>query len=208
MRARIFEPFAQSRQSLDRSRGGLGLGLAIVDNLVRLHGGTIKVQSEGANRGSMFTVTLPAVESVDRAEARVAAQADSPARHEGSVLIVDDNVDAANMLAELLGARGYRTLATADGPSALKAIETFSPDVAVLDLGLPVMDGYELARMLRLHPTAARTRLIALTGYGQAEDRRRTAAAGFAAHFVKPIDANALCVAIGRLLDAGGVGST
>ncbi|HEY0480516.1 MAG TPA: ATP-binding protein [Kofleriaceae bacterium] len=201
MLSRIFEPFAQSRQSLDRSRGGLGLGLAIVDNLVRLHGGTVTVTSEGPNRGSEFTVRLPVLDGAAAASAQSPPVVARSSRGDGRILIVDDNIDAAQMLADLLGAHGYRTLATHDGPSALKALEAFSPHVAVLDLGLPVMDGYELARALRSRPESAATRLIALTGYGQPEDRARSAAAGFAAHVVKPIDGNLLRSMIDRLIE-------
>jgi CheY-like chemotaxis protein/anti-sigma regulatory factor (Ser/Thr protein kinase) len=201
MLARIFEPFAQSRQSLDRSRGGLGLGLAIVDNLVRLHGGTVTVTSAGPNRGSEFTVRLPVLDGAAAASTRSGQAVARSTRGDGRILIVDDNIDAAQMLADLLGAHGYRTLATHDGPSALKALEGFAPHVAVLDLGLPVMDGYELARVLRSRPESAATRLIALTGYGQPEDRARSAAAGFAAHVVKPIDGNVLRSMIDRLIE-------
>jgi signal transduction histidine kinase len=192
----IFEPFTQARQAIDRAHGGLGLGLAIVSNLVRLHGGAVSVSSEGPGRGSEFVVRLPALDvtGVIQASQDVAAAVRGGAR----VLIVDDNIDAAQMLAELLDAGGYQTLATHDGPSALAAVESFEPQIAVLDIGLPVMDGFELARLLQQR--LARTKLIALTGYGQPEDRARAAAAGFAAHFVKPVDADKLRAMIEQLV--------
>jgi signal transduction histidine kinase len=201
MLERIFEPFAQARQSIERAQGGLGLGLAIVDNLVRLHRGTATASSPGPGRGSEFTVCLPALDLPDA----VTLPANVPRvvqACDARVLIVDDNVDAAQMLADLLDIAGYDTLAAHDGPSALDAAEAFRPQVAVLDLGLPIMDGFELARHLRAHPALATTKLVALTGYGQAEDRAKTAAAGFAAHFVKPVDNDALCATIQKLLSA------
>ena len=199
MLRRVFEPFAQERQSIDRAQGGLGLGLAIVDNLVKLHGGTVSARSDGRGRGSSFTVSLPLLAGTDVARRPVRA------RHitqpgEARILIIDDNVDAAQLLADILSATGYRTLVTHDGPSALQAARTFQPQIAVVDIGLPVMDGFELARHLLAPTTAISTKLIALTGYGQAQDRVKTAAAGFAAHLVKPVDLDQLREVIERLL--------
>jgi signal transduction histidine kinase len=198
MLRRVFEPFAQERQSIDRARGGLGLGLAIVDNLVKLHGGTVTAASEGRGRGSELTVRLPLSEHApaDRAADRAGAAA---ASGEARILIIDDNVDAAQLLADLLAAGGYHTLAAHDGPSALQVAGAFRPQIAVVDLGLPVMDGFELARHLRARTDLA-TRLVALTGYGQAQDRARTAAAGFEAHLVKPVDIEQLRRVIEQLL--------
>jgi CheY-like chemotaxis protein len=183
----VFEPFAQASQAIDRARGGLGLGLAIVDNLVKLHHGTVVAHSEGPGRGSEMIVSLPLL-----AGARVARAATRPARTakngEARILIIDDNVDAALLLAEVLAAAGYDTLAAHDGPSALQSAARFRPHVAVVDLGLPVMDGFELARLLVAEPALERTKLVALTGYGQAADRAASREAGFDVHLTKPVD--------------------
>jgi signal transduction histidine kinase len=200
MLRRVFEPFAQERQSIDRARGGLGLGLAIVDNLVKLHGGTVTATSAGRDQGSQFTVSLPALEGVPVVAA--AAPERAAPTGEARILIIDDNVDAAQLLADVLAAGGYRTLAAHDGPSALAVIDSFQPQLAVVDLGLPVMDGYELARHLLARPASTALQLVALTGYGQPKDRERTSAAGFAAHLVKPVDIAQLRQVIERLLPA------
>ncbi|MEO7731592.1 MAG: ATP-binding protein, partial [Kofleriaceae bacterium] len=150
MLGRIFEPFTQDPQSIERSQGGLGLGLAIVDNLVKLHGGTVTAHSAGRGHGSELTVRLPLIDPPVVAAAPVATP--DAAAGEARILIIDDNVDAALLLAEVLAAGGYHTLAVHDGPSALHAAEAFHPQLAVVDLGLPVMDGFELARHLRERP--------------------------------------------------------
>jgi len=187
MLTQVFEAFAQAPQSIDRAQGGLGLGLAIVANLVKLHGGTVTANSEGRGRGSEFILCLPAIEMPEVALVTSQAPQVVP-RGDARVLIVDDNVDAAELLADVLQAGGYQTRAVHDGPSALKAADEFQPQIALLDLGLPVMDGFELAQLLRHRSELATTKLIAITGYGQPEDRAKTAAAGFAAHMVKPVD--------------------
>ncbi len=192
----IFESFVQEARSLHRAQGGLGLGLTIVRSLVESHGGTVTAHSEGAKRGSLFTVRLPAA----------SVGADAPlASTEGRfvsgvgiaavpqrVLVVDDNPDAAATLADALAAAGHDTRVAHDGPTALRIAATFHPEVAVLDIGLPVMDGFELAERLK---NANHVRLVAVTGYGQESDVRRARAAGFDAHFVKPVN-------LERLLDA------
>jgi signal transduction histidine kinase/two-component SAPR family response regulator len=188
MLRRAFELFVQERQTLDRSRGGLGLGLAIVRSLVELHGGSVAAASPGKGHGSVFTIRLPRIPAAPafpdlRIEERKLATAPTALR----VLVVDDNRDAALLLAETLEAFGYVTRAVHDGPTALDVAETFLPDIAVLDIGLPIMDGYEVAQRIRTHARLERTRLIAVTGYGQIQDRDRSAAAGFAAHLVKPV---------------------
>jgi PAS domain S-box-containing protein len=187
MLPRIFELFAQERQDIDRSQGGLGLGLAIVKSMVTIHDGTIAAHSEGHGKGSVFTVELPAAAPRDASEpAPPAPPSTQPIAGSGQrVLVVDDNVDAAEMLAELLRASGYATSIAHDGPVALDLARTFRPDVVLIDIGLPVMDGYELAR--RLRDTLDGARLIAVTGYGQQGDRDRSLAAGFDAHLVKPV---------------------
>jgi signal transduction histidine kinase len=196
MLPRIFELFVQERQALDRAQGGLGLGLAIVRSLVQLHGGTAAVRSDGPGKGTVFTVTLPlASELACGAEPEADQPIDGRKGHK-RVLIVDDNEDIAVMISELLTVWGYETRYAHDALAALAMAESFAPDVAVLDIGLPVMDGYELARRFGQNTALARTRLIAVTGYGQEQDRKRAHDAGFAAHLVKPVDPERLRRAI------------
>ncbi len=182
----VFDTFVQSQQALDRSRGGLGLGLAIVRNLVELHGGTVAVRSGGQGQGSAFFVRLPAATSSSE-EIVVASPAELVQDTLRRVLVVDDNQDSAESLAMLLNYEGHQTRVVHSGPDALAAVDDFEPDVVLLDLGLPVMDGYEVARQLRQRTAAKRICLVAVTGYGQAGDRLRTRAAGFDEHLVKPI---------------------
>jgi len=183
----VFDMFVQERQASDRAQGGLGLGLAIVQRVVSLHNGTVQVRSEGRGRGSEFTVRLPPAAPLPTA-VRETSAGSAPAARMGMprILIVDDNEDAAELLALTLQARGHITQVALDGPAALEGVLAFAPDVALLDLGLPGMDGCELAQRLRMKD--ARLRLIALTGYGADKDRERTHAAGFDAHLVKPVD--------------------
>ena len=193
MLPRIFDSFVQDRQALDRARGGLGLGLAIVRSLVTLHDGSVTAESAGRGLGASFTVRLPlSVErrrdGVEPAATHVRVPASvTPKR----ILVVDDNEDAASMLATGLMAYGHDVRTAGDGPTALSLIDGWKPEVAVLDLGLPVMDGYELAKRLAERCERPPT-LIALTGYGQEQDRSRSAEAGFQAHLVKPVDMEAL----------------
>jgi CheY-like chemotaxis protein len=191
---RIFDLFVQGGQSLDRAQGGLGLGLTIVKSLVERHGGSVSVHSEGPNLGSEFVVTLPlALEASRQVDVPIAGRsARARFRVAPRILIVDDNHDAAEMLAEVLRARGYETRIAHDGPEALRVATAFKPEAAFLDIGLPVMDGYELASRLRELPGLSTVRLIAVTGYGQESDRRRTEAAGFEHHMVKPVDLEVL----------------
>ncbi len=196
---RVFDLFSQGRQSIDRSEGGLGLGLTIVRRLVELHGGHVTAASQGVGEGSTFSVHLPIAKGAPiPLEATVPAAGRSPRGASRRVLIVDDNVDAAELLARLLDELGYITRTAHDGPGALKVLETFHPDSAVLDIGLPVIDGYELAQLIRARRDCGGIRLIALTGYGQANDRERTARAGFDGHLVKPVGTARLAA----LLDA------
>jgi CheY-like chemotaxis protein len=190
---RVFDLFVQERQAIDRSQGGLGLGLTIVRSLVGRHGGTVSVTSDGPGKGSEFVVRLPRASAgsvledapVDGATSRsvIARLNDSP-----KVLVVDDSVDGAEMLAAALSAKGYDTRVAHDAPVALRIAADFQPDVALLDIGLPVMDGYELAARLRQMPELNGMKLIALTGYGQESDRRKSREAGFDHHLVKPVD--------------------
>jgi signal transduction histidine kinase len=196
---RVFEPFVQQPQGSDRSCGGLGLGLAIALSLVERHGGTIRAESEGPGAGSRFVVELPASQMTAAPAAAEAVPATAMVPRRGKVLIVDDNVDAAELLAEALRQSGYETRVAHDGPTALDLARSFGPAVALLDIGLPVMDGYELGAKLRDEVGGSRAvTLIAVTGYGQDLDRQRSSAAGFLAHLVKPIDLDAL----GQLLDS------
>lgn len=189
----VFDLFVQGERTIERSQGGLGLGLAIVQSLVSLHGGRASAQSDGVGRGSLFEVRLPLATLEARAAAtdgvtRLEPPIQSPETACRRVLVVDDNVDAAQLLAEALADLGHETRVAHDGPSALTVAERFSPHVALLDIGLPVMDGFELARRLKGDlPGMPDLRLIALTGYGQASDRQLSAAAGFDRHFVKPV---------------------
>jgi signal transduction histidine kinase/ActR/RegA family two-component response regulator len=193
----VFDLFSQERQSIDRAQGGLGLGLAIVKNLVSMHGGSVSAHSEGRGKGSTFTVVLPlATISSSEAEQRPRPKPVTHSSELRRVLIVDDNRDSADMLALVLNMLGHTTKIAEDGPEALTYLEHFPFDVALLDIGLPAMDGYELARRLRLHPISASARLFALTGYGQQDDVKMAQEAGFDAHFVKPVNVTVICEAI------------
>jgi PAS domain S-box-containing protein len=187
---RMFELFVQGYQDADRAEGGLGLGLTLVRSLVQLHGGDVEARSAGLHAGSTFIVRLPAVDQRFEAEpdpepARPTAAA--PARRH-RILVVDDNEDARMLLADVLATLGHQVRAAPDGPSALAVLEVFKPDVAILDIGLPGMDGYELATRIRAVPEHQQLRLLALTGYGQPQDASKTRHAGFDAHLVKPVD--------------------
>lgn len=188
---KVFEMFVQERQGTDRSQGGLGLGLAIVRSLVEMHGGKVSVASEGQGRGTEFTVTLPFAEHHAAGAGGPAAVAAEPQARR-RVLVVDDNEDAAQTLADWLAARGHVTDVAYDGPSALQRAREAQPDVVIVDIGLPVMDGYELARGLREEHGSRSLLLIALTGYAQEADKRRTEQAGFDAHLVKPVSVEQL----------------
>jgi PAS domain S-box-containing protein len=186
MLARLFEPFSQADRTLDRSQGGLGLGLAIVKGLTELHGGNVRAESGGLGRGATFTVTLPTAAEPPA----VLPMTTTPhaAGRRLRVLVVEDNRDAADSLRMLLEAYGYRVEVAYSGPDGVRAAEEHRPDVVVCDIGLPGMDGYAVAGALRRNPRTASSRLIALTGYGQEEDRRRAREAGFDEHLTKPAD--------------------
>jgi PAS domain S-box-containing protein len=181
--ATVFDPFVQGERRVHRAKGGLGLGLALVHSLVTLHGGTVEAHSAGKGHGSRVTVRLPLAAA---APARRTPSIRVPDAARRRVLVVDDNDEAADILAELLRLAGHEVLVAHDGPTALGAVPAFHPDVALLDIGLPVMDGYELARRIKKEVPAA-PRLIALSGYGQEDDRRRSLEAGFELHLVKPV---------------------
>jgi CheY-like chemotaxis protein/two-component sensor histidine kinase len=195
----VFELFVQGKRAPDRADGGLGIGLALVKNLVELHGGSVVAASAGRGAGSELTVTLPrSTRPLVVEPPRLALPVTMDARR---IVIVDDNEDAALLLGELLRTFGHEVVTAHDPESALRVIGDFEPDVAVLDIGLPGMDGYELARELRAR--SHRCRLVALTGYGQESDRERAMAAGFDGYLVKPVSLPALLAFV-----AGGVTAT
>jgi len=185
----VFDLFVQGGRTIDRSQGGMGLGLAIVKSLVALHGGTVAASSDGVGQGSEFVITLPLVTAdapVVRAQGSIAPPVAPAAANPRSVLVVDDNQDAAELIAEALSAAGHDVRTAFDGPAALAVSEEFGPDVVFLDIGLPVMDGYEVARRMRALD-GKRMTLVAITGYGQEADRKRALDAGFDRHLVKPV---------------------
>ncbi len=181
----IFKRFVQAKQGADRADGGLGLGLAIVRSLTELHGGSVSAYSAGKNQGSQFTVTIPLYSGSLARRTPVVTRVSTVRR--GRILVVDDNEDANELLCKALVARGHLVQSALDGPSALALAKAQPPELAILDMGLPVMDGYELALLLRAQPGSEQVRLVALTGYGQAEDKRKASAAGFDRHLVKPV---------------------
>jgi PAS domain S-box-containing protein len=184
---RVFDMFVQQPQGLDRSRGGLGLGLTLVKRLVELHEGSVAVASDGPGRGSEFTVRLPvSTRQLGRHDA--APSAPDPAPQRLRVLIAEDNADARDSLQLLIELAGHEVEAAEDGPGALEKIRAVMPDVAVIDIGLPGMDGYAVARAVRQDPVTRSVRLVALTGYGQADDKKRALDAGFDVHVAKPVD--------------------
>lgn len=184
----VFEMFTQAERTSDRSQGGLGIGLALVKSLVELHDGTVSVFSAGIGKGSHFTVCLPRI-AVQEAHSEPHKSVRSAAPVKGRrMLVVDDNFDAAHMLAMLLEATGHETIIEHTAKGALERARTELPEICLLDIGLPDLDGNDLARQLRAHPETARAILIAITGYGQEHDRKRTAESGFDHHFVKPVD--------------------
>jgi PAS domain S-box-containing protein len=195
----LFDMFVQAPQSLDRSQGGLGLGLALVRSLVSLHGGTVGAQSDGPGKGSTFTVHLPLLQASSPPPVATTARASALAgagRH--LVLIVDDNQDAADTLADALTALGHAVRVAYDAPTAIAAARELRPEVALLDIGLPVMSGYELRQ--RIHDELPDTRFVAISGYGQASDHEQSRAAGFARHVNKPVDVHTVHALLGELM--------
>ena len=182
VRAHLFEPFSQGRQPLDRGRGGLGLGLAMVKGLVELHGGTVAASSDGPGSGTRFTVKLPVVAAPRRARAGDAPRRAARLR----VLVIEDNEDAASSLKQVLELSGHEVEVALDGPSGLALARAHRPEIIICDIGLPGMNGYEVARALRADPASRSAFLIALTGYARPDDARRAAEAGFDRHMGKP----------------------
>ncbi len=185
---RVFDLFAQAQVTPDRNSGGLGLGLSLVKSLVELHGGTVSCSSPGPGLGSCFSVHLPAVQASATAMPPPPSLAGQGAAAPLHLLVVDDNRDAAGMLAMLLRLQGHEVVVEHSSRAGLSRAAATAFDACLLDIGLPLMDGHNLARLLRRLPSMAGVVLIAVTGYGQDEDRQRTRAAGFDHHFVKPVD--------------------
>jgi signal transduction histidine kinase len=185
--AKVFDLFVQAEQGFDRSEGGLGIGLTLVKALVELHGGTVDVASEGVGRGTEFAVRLPLVDAKVTAQRETAASSDTagPPRR---ILVIDDNDDAAESLAIMLRLAGHQVVTAHDGTGGIAAAHQFQPDVVFLDIGLPGLSGYEVAQRLRAEATERPVTLVALTGYGQEEDRRHARSVGFDHHLVKPPD--------------------
>ncbi|MEO8152730.1 MAG: ATP-binding protein [Rhizobacter sp.] len=187
----VFRMFTQGKQSIDRPQGGLGLGLSIAQSLARMHGGELSAHSAGPGTGSTFTLVLPLIVATTALEAPAPEEAPAAACARRA-LLVDDNVDAASVLAELLAEWGFETALAPDALSALRLLEEGHFDVALVDIGLPGMDGYELAQQIRKDGRFEHIRLVAVTGYGQAIDRARSSEHGFKAHLVKPVDLSVL----------------
>jgi CheY-like chemotaxis protein len=190
MLPRVFDMFAQERPPDTRAEGGLGIGLTLARGLVELHGGTISADSPGPGLGSTFTIRLPGPVGSPSDHTRPGpAVPRPPARR---VLVVDDVPDSVESLSTLLRLLGQEVRAAYDGPEAIRVAEDFQPDLILLDIGMPGMSGLDVCRELRKRPATSRTRIVALTGYGQEEDRRRSKEAGFDRHIVKPLDPDAL----------------
>jgi signal transduction histidine kinase/CheY-like chemotaxis protein len=193
MLPKVFDMFTQANRSLDRSQGGLGIGLSLVRGLVEMHGGSVEVHSDGQGKGSEFIVRLSVLLSARRGKQPVDGTGDNG---RGSsklrILVVDDNEDSAISLGLMLEIMGHATCTAHDGLQAVKVAESFRPDVVLLDIGLPRLNGYDACRRIREQPWGESLVLIALTGWGQAEDKRRSKEAGFNFHMVKPVDPTAL----------------
>jgi len=202
MLPRVFDLFVQADASLERADGGLGIGLTLVDRLTRLHGGRVSATSDGAGHGTEFTVHLPLLDAEARS-GTVRPQTSPPAVEPRRILIVDDNQDSAEMLAALLQLDGHAVRVVADGRSALTAAGAFDPDVVLLDIGLPGMNGFDVIREIRATPALRHLAVVATTGFGRDEDRARTREAGFDHHLTKPID----IADVRRLLATVGAGA-
>jgi two-component system CheB/CheR fusion protein len=195
---RMWELFMQAERAPDRAQGGLGIGLTVVRRLVEMHGGRVAAHSDGPGKGSQFSVTLPAL-AVAAEDVRVEKPAASVSQRIARVLLVEDNPDAADSLALLLEVLGHRVRSVYDGVTGLDAARANPPDVMLVDIGLPGMDGYEVAQLVRRDPALKNVVLVALTGYGRDEDKRRAMAAGFDYHLVKPVNPDALQGLVARL---------
>ena len=197
--ARAFELFAQDERTLDRSQGGMGLGLALVQRLAEAHQGSVAAHSDGIGKGSTFILRLPLAQPQAPAGPDSAGAAAAPATRSLRLLVVDDNVDAAETLGMLMADAGHQVTVEHSSRIALDRAREIRPDICLLDIGLPDIDGNELARRLRLQPETAGAVLIAVTGYGQERDRNESYAAGFDYHFVKPVDMPRLQALMARI---------
>jgi CheY-like chemotaxis protein len=185
--------FSQAAPALERSQGGLGIGLSLVKGLVELHGGSVEARSEGPGKGSEFAVRLPVVDGTTAPQTPQPAGGEkATARPRRRVLVVDDCRDAADSLAMLLRLAGHEVHAAHDGREAVESAGRFRPDVALLDIGMPKLNGYEVARHIRQQPWGRQVVLVAITGWGQEEDKRRAMEAGFDEHLTKPVAPAAL----------------
>lgn len=195
MLPRLFSPFEQAPQDIARSSGGLGLGLALVDGIVKLHSGQVSAESDGPGTGARFLVRLPRI-------GPPCATREQPPNDAAAlrILVIEDNVDAARVLAELLQLQDHQVWVATDGPTGITLAHEHTPDVILCDIGLPGMSGYDVAKALRSSPDLGGTRLIALSGYGQPDARDKSADAGFETHLVKPVD----LATLERLLAASG----
>lgn len=196
----LFEMFSQQQDAQGRSEGGLGIGLALTRGLVHLHGGTIDARSPGLGKGSTFTVRLPAAAVVPSpvGDLGMALLGRAEPSKGSMVLVVDDNVDAARTLAALLELDGWNTMISHDASHAVQTAARTFPDIALLDLGLPKVSGYELAAMLRASSHGRKLRLAAISGWGQQEDKDRASVAGFDRHFTKPVQSEELLQWLGQ----------
>ncbi|MES2831810.1 MAG: response regulator [Pseudomonadota bacterium] len=193
----VFDVFVQGESSLDRAQGGLGIGLALVRQLMELHNGTIEAQSDGPQCGSSFTIRLPMSEPAALPAVIGKIERDGT---QCRILLIEDNEDGRDMMATMLSGYGHDVLEAADGIEGLRIAASGRPDIALVDIGLPSIDGYEVARRLRANPDTSEIRLIALTGYGLAEDQRRAIDAGFDLHLVKPVNFELLMIAVNNCL--------
>ena len=192
---KVFDMFIQVNNTLNRAQGGLGVGLALVKQLVELHGGTVAAESAGEGQGSTFSIRLPRASAPMDAEQEKTSplSATSIGRR---ILVVDDNVNGAMMLAMMLDLTGHATRTAFNGHEALAIAEAFDPEIVFLDIGLPDMNGYKVAKLLKAMPTLANTMLVALTGWGSKDDRRRSEEAGFHLHLIKPVEIEAVVMAV------------
>ncbi|MBL8828793.1 MAG: PAS domain-containing protein [Planctomycetaceae bacterium] len=204
---RIFGIFSQAKPALERSQGGLGIGLWLVKRLVELHGGSVEAYSEGANRGSEFIVRLPIHDDVETADAPTSGDdtESRAAQDQRKILVVDDNRDSADSLAMALKLMGSDVATAYDGEQAVKAVESLHPDVMLLDIGMPLLNGYDACRRIRSQPWGRDVFIVALTGWSQVEDQRRAEEAGFNAHMVKPVDHGALKTLLAKVPRRKGV---
>jgi CheY-like chemotaxis protein len=192
----IFDMFMQVDRSSERSQDGLGIGLTLVKRLVEMHGGSIEARSAGEDQGSEFVVQLPIIDKPAMVSSTICDVApESPSQRR--ILIVDDNLDSADSLAMLLEITGNQTYLAHDGVEAIESIEKYRPEVVLLDIGLPKLDGHEVCRRVREQPWGKDIRIIALTGWGQDDDRRKSEEAGFNGHLVKPVDYDKLLALLG-----------